>query len=292
MTTSNMPRNSRGALWSAVLAAAALTVAGCGGGGVTPLPAGAGGGGGGGGGATVTPTAYTLFASNYIAYQSQTNGAFLHSVQGGDVFTSFTGTIGYGCFSFNQAQMDSTQFYAIQAQADSNGGPPNGSNCTLNSNVAPATAADHAGITIKAPGTNSPTATTVAPLDISQSSTLLIQMGNIFTAGDVPGAKGGNAKVFTVVLSNDASLKGDGSGTTAECRFDQTLATVGRSAAAPLGVLNYAIPFSAFSCNKGSMTIMKSTGVTNITVGYSGDKNQIGVGDLDVIAVGYVGFTA
>ena len=40
------------------------------------------------------------------------------------------------------------------------------------------------------------------------------------------------------------------------------------------------------------MDTMKSTGVTSVTVGFSGDKNpDLQVNELDVIAVGYVGFT-
>jgi len=296
MTTSNVARNQRGALLPALIGAAALVLAACGGGGVegvagAPASSGDGGSGGGGGGTTVTPTSYALYASNYVVYSSQTNGAYLHSVQGGDVYGFFAGNLNYGCYSFGQPQIDSTQFYALQAQADSNGGGSTNS-CAVNSSVVPSAAGDVAGVTIKAPGTNSTSAASVAPLDISQATKLLIQMGNIYTQGDVPNANGGNAKVFTIILNNDTSAAQDGSGQTARCAVDQTLATVGRGAAAPLGVLNYVIPLSSFTtCSKGSISTLQSTGVTSVTVQYSGDKNSINVGDLDVIAVGYVGFT-
>jgi hypothetical protein len=287
-TWNDVSRKWRAARSPAVFGAA-MALAACGGGGVTTAPD----DGGGGGGPSVNATPYTLFASNYVAYASQTNGAFLHSVQGGDVYASFGGNINYGCYSFPQSQMNATQFYAIQAQADSNGGsPPNYDTCQSVSNVPPTTAADFAGVSIKAPGTNSPTATSVAPLDISQSTTMLVQMGNIYTQGDVPGAIGGNATVYTVELNNDTSFKQDGSGQTALCSFDQTLATIGRGPTAPLGVLNYVIPFSSFTCSKGTMDTMKSTGVTTVTIRYSGDKNpNLKVNELDVIAVGYVGFS-
>ncbi len=287
MTTwNNVSRNWRGVLSPAVIGAA-MALAACGGGGVTnPAPD------DGGGGPSVDATPYALFASNYVAYASQTNGAFLHSVQDGDVYANFGGNINYGCFSFNQGSMDATQFYAIQAQANSNGGPPDGTNCQPNSNIPPTTAADYAAVTIKAPGTNSPNAASVAPLDISQSTEMLIQMGNIFTQGDVPGAIGGNATTYTVELNNDTSFNQDGSAQTALCAFDQALATIGRSPTAPLGVLNYVIPFSSFTCSNGTMDIMKSTGVTSVTVRFSGDKNpNLQVNGLNVIAVGYVGFS-
>ncbi len=286
MTTwNNVSRKWCAARTTAVFGAA-MALAACGGGGVTTPKD------DGGGGPSVDATPYTLFASNYVAYATQTNGAFLHSVQGGDVYANFGGNINYGCFSFNQGSMNATQFYAIQAQANSNGGPPDGNNCQPNSNIPPTTAADFALVSIKAPGTNSPTATSTAPLDISQSTAMLVQMGNIFTQSDVPAAVGGNATTYTVSLNNDTSFNQDGSAQTAFCSADQELAVIGRSAEAPLGVLNYVIPFDSFTCTVGTMDTMKSTGVTSVTVGFSGDKNpDLQVNELDVIAVGYVGFT-
>ena len=291
MTTSNLSRISRGALLPAGIAATAIALAACGGGGVIATPGSGGGGGDGGGGTGVTASPYTLFASNYVAYPQQAqSGAFVHSVQNGDLHAGFGGNVGYGCFSFNQTQMDGDQFYAIQAQANSNGGPPNGTNCQPLNSAVPNQAADYAEVVVFPPGTSSST-TSIAPFDISQSTAMLIQMGNIYTQGDVPGAVGGNAKVFTVLMSNDTSILQDGSAETAYCTFDQTLATIGRGATAPLGVLNYVIPFSSFTCSKGSMATMQSTGVVRIGVRFTGQKNTLLVNELDVIAVGYVGFT-
>jgi hypothetical protein len=288
MTTLNLSARLSGVLLPVLASAALLALAGCEGGGVIPSPD----SGGGGGGPSVNASPYLLFASNYVVYGAQTNGAFVHSVQGGDLYGKFAGGIGYGCYNFAQPLIDSTQLYAIQAQANSNGGPPDGTNCQPKSNSPPTTAADFAGVTILAPGTNSTTKTSIAPLDISQASTMLLQAGNIYTQGDVPGAVGGNATVFTVELNNDTSLLQDGSAQTALCSFDQTLATIGRGSAAPLGVLNYVIPFSSFACSIGSMTQMLTTGVTSVTIKVSGDKNpSMVVNELDVIAVGYIGFT-
>ena len=285
MNTSNLSRGLRRAAPAAIITAA-IALAGCSGGGVIAPPD------TGGGGTSATATPYTLFASNYVAYPAQTNGAFLHSVQGGDVYATFGGNIGYGCFSFGQGTMDSNQFYGIQAQANSDGGGA-ANNCQSSSNVVPNTAADFASVTIKAPGTNSPAATAVTPLDIGQSGAMLIQMGNIYTQGDVPGAIGGKAAKFTVELNNDTSLAGDGSGQTALCSVDQILGTIGRGGAAPLGVLNYVIPFASFTCSKGTVDLIKSTGVTAVTVRFSGDKQTpaLDLNELDVIAVGYIGFT-
>lgn len=267
---------------AAALVLLGATLAACSGGGVTPSAtvSNTGGGSGGGGGTTVTPTGYTLFASNYVAYQSQTNGAYLHSVQNGDLYAGAGGNYNYGCYSSPQSDMDKTQFYAFQAQADGGGAP----NCATTGSVPPNTSGDYFYVSIKAPGTNSPSATAVTPLDISQSNALLIQMGNTVPKG--------NANVFTVVLANDTSVAQNGSGLTASCSYDQTLGAVGAGSTSALGLLNYVIPLSKFTCTTGSMATLQATGVTSVAVKVTGDKNpNVAVGEFDTIAVGYVGFT-
>jgi hypothetical protein len=96
--------------------------------------------------------------------------------------------------------------------------------------------------------------------------------------------------VFTVALTNDT--KGDGSASTADCYYDQTLTTVGPSGPSALGILNYAIQLSAFTCTKGTIATMQSTGVTTVAVKITGDKNpNVVAGEFDTVAVGYIGFT-
>ena len=282
MKMANVTKTLRGALLPALLGAASLGLAACGGGGVTPAAVVVPPPDTGGGGTTVTPTAYVLFASNYVAYSAQTNGAYLHSLQAGDVYAGFGGHYAYGCYSAGQPDMDRTQFYNVQAQANGDG------NCTpgFPSGAAPTTSADYIYVAIKAPGTNSATATSITPIDISQSSTLLVQMGNTAT----PDATHGHANVFTVALTNDT--KGDGSASTADCAYDQTLGTVGPGPLTALGVLNYEIPFSSFVCSKGTIAALQGTGVTTVAIKVLGDKNpSVVVGEFDTIAVGYVGFT-
>lgn len=274
--------------WGLLLAVGVLTAA-CGGGGVTPTPGsssggGSGGGGssGGGGGTTASATPYILFASNYVAYPAQTNGAYLHSIQGGDVYAGFGGNFAYGCYSASQPDMDRTQLYIVQAQADGDG------NCNTTSSTSPTSAGDYAYVAVKAPGSNGSGVTTIPPVDISQAGTLLVQMGNTVA----PDATHGNESVFTVVLTNDAQGNGSSGSETATCTADQTLATVGAGAPSALGVLNYAIPLSAFTCSPGTMAVLQSTGVTSIAVKFTGDKNPGGVaGEYDTIAIGYIGFT-
>jgi hypothetical protein len=269
-----------------LLFAAGSLVTACGGGGVTPAPGSSSGGGSGGtsggGGTTVSASPYILFASNYVAYSAQTNGAYLHSIQGGDVYAGFGGSFAYGCYSASQGDMDRTQLYIVQAQADGDG------NCNVTGSTAPTATGDYAYVAVKAPASNGSGVTSIPPVDISQAGALLIQMGNTVA----PDATHGNEKVFTVVLTNDAQGNGSSGKETATCAADQTLATIGAGAPSALGVVNYSIPLSSFTCSPGSMSVLQSTGVTAVAVKFTGDKNPGGIaGEYDTIAIGYIGFT-
>ncbi len=300
MTTSMVSNHSRGALRLAAITMAVAALAACNGGGVTAPPAALNsGGGGGGGGTTVTASPYLLYASNYVAYAAQTNGAYLHSIQNGDVYAGFGGQFKYGCYSFDQPTMDKTQLYGVQGQANGDGT----SACTVIAGNPATTSADYMDVAILAPGTNSSTKTAITPLDISQAGSLLIQMGQLAP----PDATHSNANVFTVVLTDDTSLAGDGSAATATCAYDQTLtAPVGpNQQSSAQGTLNYTIPLTSFTCSgstwpslgvigglKGDVATLQAAGVTHVYVWISGDKNPgIQVGEFDTIAVGYVGFT-
>lgn len=290
MTTLKLSMRLRGALLPAVIGAACLVVTACDGGGVIANN-------GGGGGPTVNASPYTLFASNFAPYAGATQAPFLRSIQNGDVYTGFGGNIGYGCYSFNQADMDSHQFYALQGIGNASY-IPSPESCPVTGNTAPITVDDFAYVNILAPGSNAAAnggtaPTSIAPVDISQSTAMLIQMGNIFTQADVPTAVGGHATVFTVVLDN-GTVPGQVNAGTAQCFRDVTLGTIGRGVAAPLGVLNYKLDLAdaAWVCTTGSMATLQATGVTAVTVKYTGDKNAgLLVGDYNLIAVGYIGFT-
>ncbi len=256
-----------------VVAAVAVTaaLAGCGGGGGSTVSLGslsgtggnsAGGTtgtGAGGGGSSVTQSPYLLFANDFIAYPSATNGAYLHSIQGGDVYGVFGGNYAFGAYSSPQADMNRTGFYALQAKAGAK---------------APSTAADYAVVAVLAPGDTT--------FDISQANTLLITMGNTQSPA-------GNANVFTVDMN-------DGVGSNApanDCSYDQTLSGLGGNvSSSALGVRNYAIPFSSFTCSSGSMTGLLSTGITTVAVKIVGSKNpNVAAGEYDIVAVGSIGFT-
>ena len=297
MTTSTVSKHSRAALQLAVALELLVALAGCSGGGVTPDPTTAssssssssGGSGSsssssssGGGGTTMTTSPYILYASNYVVFPSETNGSYLGSIQGGNVYVGESSkNITYGGYSAGPTAIAATQFYNVQFKWLTTGG----------------TATDQAYVTVIVPGSGT-SYTSLTPLDISQSGNLLIQMGNTYTQSDNPtGTVGGNATTFTVVLNNDTSAKQDGSGQTAQCLAYQPLVSIGRNSLSgtptPLGVYNYEIPLKSFSdCPVGNLTTLLQTGITSIAVRMDGDQNKNVVsGELDTIAVGYIGFT-
>lgn len=267
----------------ALMAAALCLLTACGGGSssapyftTAPASGGSGSGGGsgggsgsGGGGATGAASPYVLFASTYLAYAAQTNGAYLHSAQGGDVYTGQGGSWFFsqtnGGYSAPQSAMNSTGLYIFQEKAG----------------AAPTTAGDYVYVAVSAPGNGT--------TDISQASTLLIQMGNSVT----PGAAVGNAHVFTVDLNN---AKGS-TAATVDCSYDVTLSEIGAGVAGPpgsaLGVRTYAIPLaSPTTCAVGSASTLLSTGITTVAVKITGDKNpQLAAGEIDNINIGMIGFT-
>jgi hypothetical protein len=294
MMNSNLPGQWPAALLPSVIGAASMALAACNGGGVTP---GANPGPGPGGGPTVTATPYSLFASNYIRYiPGPQNGAFLHTIQGGDVFAVTGGEFGYGCFDFDQPTIDGTQLYLFQAQANPQtncAAPPSGTQ-------PPSTAGDFFLLAIKSPG--SPPGGQPVPFDISQSNTLLIQMGNDRDPSPGPNpVAAGHVNKFTLTLTNDTSLAGDNSAATAVCKLVQTLDGTGKGTSnypppefAALGARDYAISLTSpdWSCSKGSIDELKTTGVTAIAVIVTGDENpNVVAGEFDNIILGKIGFT-
>lgn len=264
------------------LAVISLTLVGlvaCGGGGVTANPVASSGstsgssstgsgtststgtGSGSGGGATVTASPYILFGSSYLSYASQTNGAYLHSAQSGDVYTGFGGNLIYGQYSSPQADINRTGLYILQAKAS----------------AAATTSADYVYVAVLAPGDST--------VDISQSATLLIQMGNSVNTS----ATGGNANVFTVDINNTVKS----TAATGDCSYNQTLTAVGNSVTmTALGARTYAIPLSAFTCTTGTLATLQSSGITTVAVKIVGNKNpNIVSGEYDTIAIGMIGFT-
>ena len=267
----------------ALIAATLCLLAGCGGGttsapyagpstssgGGTGSGTGSGGGSNGGGGATGAASPFILFGSTYVAYSAQTNGAYLHSLQGGDVYTAQGGSWFYsatnGGYSSPQAAMNNTGLYIFQEKAGT---------------AAPTTSADFLQVAVSAPGDGT--------VDISQAANLVIQMGNSVT----PASAVGNANVFTVEISNQVGSTAP----TGDCTFNQTLSEVGANVAGPpgsaLGVRTYVIPLSSFSCATGTLATLQSSGITVVAVKILGAHNpNLVANEIDNINIGMIGFT-
>ena len=227
--------------------------------------------GGPGGGPSVTQSPYLLFANDYIRYATQTNGAYVHSIQGGDIYAQTSGDT-YGFYDSSQADANRTGFYNYQFETS----------------ATPA-AGDYAQLVFLAPGGSS--------LDISQANTLLITLGNTQTpnAGNPATATppSGHATDYTIVLSDGNSATSD------TCSYNQTLSYVGAGGplvvggpSSALGVRNYAIPLSSFTtCSSGSLSGLQSHGLTTVVVVVKGSNNpNLLPNEFDTIAVGTIGF--
>ncbi len=245
------------------------SLAACGGGGVTSSPS-----NNGGGGAGVATSPYSLFASTYVAYLAQTNGAWLHSIQAGDVYTGYGGNFIYGNYSSPQADINRTGLYTLQLQATA----------TL-----PTAATDYTYIALLAPANGT--------FDISAATNIVIQMGNTVTPNPAVGAAsavvgtpiGGHANVFTIDLNNGVGA----TAATNDCATDVTLKVVGNNVAlTALGARTYAIPLSGFVCSVGSLAKLQAGGITTVAVKVVGNKNPaVLASEYNTIAVGMVGFT-
>jgi len=244
-------------------AVAAASLAACGGGGTTASTS-------SGGGASAPASPYIAFASAYVAYpttgapnyaSTQANGTYLTSLQHGDVFTGYGGNYTYGFFSSDQHDMNFMRGYRLQV---------------TDKGVAPTTANDYVYAAFTAPGTNG---TSYGTIDISQSSTLVIEMGNTYRPSYT-------AKVFTVELSDN---KGTGASTN-DCSVDVTLNDGSSTGLSQDGFFTYAIPLSSFTCTKGAVTGF--TALTTVAVKIIGSKNtSVAVGNFNILSVGSIGFT-
>ena len=256
-------------LGAVACAAAVLSLAGCGGGGPTVSVAGlpTTTTNNPGGGTSLAQSPYLLFANDYIGYATQTNGAYLHSIQGGDVYAGAGGNYAYGGYSSPQAAMNSTGFYTFQVQA---------------AGTAPTAAADYAYVAVLAPKD--------ATFDISQSNALLITMGNAYDPPDNANKPGGNVTVLTVDINNSVGA----TPATDDCSYDQTVPAASTVAAGVVpGVRNYAIPLTSFTCSSGTLSDLLANGITTVAVDIKGNKNpNVTPSEYDVISVGNIGFTS
>ena len=208
-------------------------------------------------------SAFELMSSDYAKYAvaPDANGAYLHSVQGGDVF-SFAQGFGY---SYDPPQSGITYlgYYLYQAQEGASVSPT-----------------DFFGLAFQAPAN---AAGVTQPINISQSTELLVSMGNTYA----PAANGGHANVFTVEISN-TNLSTVG---TDVCDANVTLNSVGPGANTQNGLYEYEVPFTQFTCSSGTIAHLQSTGVSQAAVKVlAGVNSGIVASEFDIIAVRSIGF--
>jgi len=214
-------------------------------------------------------SAFQLFASSFQVYAAKdANNAYVHSVQGGDVFAT-AGNNGGLASKFTYAQGSSnpstnsvqyTGYYQIGWTVS-----------------APLVSSDYAVLSMLAPTFQYSTATggaglaTATPVDISQSSQMVIRMGNVLFGGST-----GAVNTFTVQMTNG--------GQTDTCSADVTVNNA---------MNTYTIPFTSFTCTgtPGTLSDLQATGVSQVSVLILGAKNTgVAANETDAIAVQYVSF--
>ena len=232
-----------------------------------------------------------------VAGCNSATGGYVHTTQGGDIcaFASANYTFSYDSSQTGTAYDD---YYIYQASAGA----------AYNKTT------DYFGYSVLAPYANGNKA--IVPVSIANSAAMLIRLGNQVT----PTATNGTANVFTVTIKNQA-LDGTWPATnSAACTTDVVLLTpatgtvngpgaasftgayLGQASAtyvAGLGLLDYSVPLSAFTCltndsGTGAATTiaaLKATGVTQVAVKIVGSKNpKVVATSVDAISVGGISF--
>ena len=226
-----------------------------------------------------------------------TGGAYVHTAQGGDLcaFASANYAFSYDSTTTGTAYGD---YYIYQAAAGA----------AYNKTT------DYFGFSILAPYANANAA--IAPIVITNSKAVLIKLANMVT----PSTTNGTANVVTVTLKNQDVTGTWPASNPAACSTDVTLLTGATGTAngpgvasfagtylgqatgtyvSQTGLLDYAIPFTAFTCQTNdlgtgaatTMAALQATGVTQVAVKIVGSKNaKVVAGSIDAISVGGISF--
>jgi hypothetical protein len=226
-----------------------------------------------------------------------TGGAYVHTTQGGDIcaFASKNYTYSYDSSQTGTAYGD---YYIYQAAAG----------------TAYAAATDYFGFSVLAPYANANAA--ITPIGMANSKAMLIKLANMVT----PSTTNGQANVVTVTIKNQGVTGAWPATNPAACSADVTLLTpatgtttgpgpasftgayLGQASGAYVsqtGLLDYVIPFTAFTCSTNdagtgtatTMAALQATGVTQVAVKIVGSKNpKVVAGSIDAISVGGISF--
>lgn len=233
-------------------------IAACGGGGTTAS-------------ATSTASPYVLFSSMYGLISGATSEPYAITAEGGNVYSFFNGNFGYQWgLGENANYIKQRQAYGVQGGTSS----------------AASTSSSNFGLAIRSP------ANSTSGIDISQSSSMVIQMGN----GTATDAYANSPMVFTVLL-NAGTQNSDYSWPTT-CSYDQTLTTGSRPGTGqagwgtPYGLQSYTIPLSSFTCSSGTLSAAQS-GLKEVVVKIVGGKDATAsaiASNSALLQVGHIAF--
>jgi len=226
-----------------------------------------------------------------------TGGAYVHTTQGGDICAFASKNYAY---SYDSSQTGTAygDYYIYQAAA--------GTGYTA--------ATDYFGFSVLAPYASANAA--IASVSMANSKSMLIKLANMVT----PSATNGLANVITVTIKNQGVTGTWPATNPAACSADVTLLTPATGTTAgpgpatftgtylgqasgtyvsQTGLLDYVIPFTAFTCltndagtgTATTMAALQATGVTQVAVKVVGSKNpKVVAGSIDAISVGGISF--
>jgi hypothetical protein len=215
------------------------TLVACGGGGITSTVASSG---------TVSP--YVLFASQYKSVTSPGNNLLAQSFEGGSVYAGSDGEV-FKYLEPNWVNGNNIGGWSDQTLTDDQIRARQAFGVKWVQTAASTTNSSWAYVAVKAPGNGS--------VDISQSTKIVIQMGNGTSNQYDSNAK----KVFRVIVDggvqNSSSYLYDHS-----CKYDKTLdaAAISDSNQAGsnlYGLRTYEIDLADFTCTAGDMTNLKKS---------------------------------
>lgn len=201
---------------------------------------------------TRAETPPTMFGSTMTYQTTGTYAGDITTIQGGLVY-------GYGTPAYTYVYTNVTNGQAGILYSDA-------FQLVEQTSTAP-TSADHWGVAMTGPYTNTKTGTTIQGAPISKMTHMLVRMGNWNTS---------SAQVVSVVMANGKAINSiyqDPTGdttATAVCSVNVPLVGTGAPNGAYVGgaltsLVTYSIPLKSFTCSKGTLTTLES-GVTVVGV--------------------------
>ena len=230
--------------------------------------------------ATVTDGTHILFASQYERLSAEDSGAWSKTKESGLVYVApgwnnsgsvqnQSGDWDWGWYEASASDVATRQSFAKQWNHDS----------ALDS------VDDRIYVNVKAPANGK--------LDITDTDTLVIQMGNTSDTDTDPGnglvAQANTHNTYTVTLSGGTQNTSDWSWSDV-CTADQALTASGNK----YGLSTYYVSLSSFSCSSGSLSNVKSNlaeVMISVEYGKNNSADASTANNMTGLATGFIGFT-